>query len=121
MDTRVPKPSWWQLYALMALIGAMLFAEADTNLTVSEHRLVEIIIVLVGFAALCLWLLANAVTLEYEDIEAERTPNQPASWQAPYETAQRSDLTQARGMNPPADRARNKGRSNVPHTRSSLN
>ena len=52
-------PSWWQLWLLLPALGALAYVEASASLSVTGHRIVEVGLVLVGYALVSVWLRAN--------------------------------------------------------------
>jgi hypothetical protein len=72
MDNIYPKPKWWRLYAIAPVTLTLLVIDSQLALPSLGHKLLEILIVLVTVALMGLWVLANAVALEWSDIADEQ-------------------------------------------------
>jgi len=57
------RPAWWQLYALVLLMGGLLMLESYASLSPGWHECVQSGIVLFVFGLVWVWLRANAVAL----------------------------------------------------------
>ena len=61
------KPTWWRLYAIVPFTLTLLAIESQLALPDLGHKLIEILIVVVTVGLMGLWVMANAVALEYGD------------------------------------------------------
>jgi hypothetical protein len=59
MGTEKRRPSWWQLWLLLPALGILAFLEASALLSPTDHKVVEIGIVLVVYGLVSVWLRAN--------------------------------------------------------------
>ena len=59
MSSKARKPSWWQVYAMVLLLAALLLLEMRLSLTTTEHTFAQLGIVLLIYVFIHIWLRAN--------------------------------------------------------------
>ena len=59
MTDKPRTPAWWMLYALVPVMGGLLFAESRASLSPGWHKCVQIGIVLFTYSSVWAWLRAN--------------------------------------------------------------
>jgi hypothetical protein len=57
------RPRWWVLFGLLAVTVALFIKEAQVPVPIFEHKILEIVILLVFCGAVTLWLTFNPRSL----------------------------------------------------------
>ena len=102
------KPTWWLLYAIgVSLVGGLALIE----LTVPEEGLqviLQIFVVVIGFALMALWNRRNRVALELDECRRRSGPvrHRVASTARAAETVENGNGSGPLRMPEPAGRAR---------------
>ena len=63
-----PKPAWWVLYALIALMLLVLALESLDGLPAWANEIASIVIVLMVFGGMLLWVRVNSSSLWNEEL-----------------------------------------------------
>lgn len=71
MSNRERKPAWWQMFALVPLMLALLIGASQLNLPQWADEVVEIGIVLASFGGMLFWVHINTGPLEREAMEKD--------------------------------------------------
>lgn len=67
MSSNNADPKWWRLYLIFPLLIALFAVDSRLKLSVREHQIVQILILLTSFGYMVLWLKANAKALSAMD------------------------------------------------------
>jgi hypothetical protein len=94
MYGKKPRPSWWLLYLSPLILIGLFVLEMRLSLSDTDHRLIELIILLVVFGGIWIWLKANTGALIHEDRERWRAASRMASKPVP---AQSEEIVRTNG------------------------
>ena len=79
MTDKPRTPAWWMLYALVPVMGGLLFAESRASLSPGWHKCVQIGVVLFTYRLVWAWLRANGramLSSAFRSSGTWRTPDQ---------------------------------------------
>ncbi len=69
MSSRTLRPKWWQLYIVVPLLLSLFIVDHQLNLSVLDHQVVQVGIVLLIYGFIHRWLNANRKALSHLDEE----------------------------------------------------
>jgi hypothetical protein len=94
MNDKNPRPAWWLLFLSPFITFGLFVLEMQLSLSETEHRLLELLILLGVFGGIWLWLKANTRALILEDMERWQTASKMASEPVP---AQSEEIVRTNG------------------------